>query len=172
MDKFVEAQIFPNVSKSFEDLKAAMRIFENILEERVAFDLTEYYRARNFMKSAESLYQEALVNARRVLGPIPEYASEDFIEWRAEILEKRQILAKGQEIDALKSELLEDERVNRWLTEDEIVFYIKKYFESQQEGRRKLVNIKARIVLVKLQESILQAKDLQKKAFEKQQPNP
>jgi hypothetical protein len=168
MEKFAEAQIFPNVSKSFEEIRAALRIFENLLAEGVAFNSADYYRARNFMKSGESLFQEALMNARKVLGPLPEYASEDFIKWRSEILEKRQILAKNKEFDVLKAELIDDENINKFLTADEISVFLQKHFQSQQEGKRKLINIKVRIVLSKLQEYILQAKDLQKKAFEKQ----
>jgi hypothetical protein len=167
MEKFAEAQIFPNVSKSFEEIRAAIRIFENLLAEGVAFNSADYYRARNFVKSGESLFQEALMNARKVLGPLPEYASEEFIKWRSEILEKRQILAKNKEFDVLKAELIDDETMNKWLTPDEITLYLEKHFHSQQEGKRKLVNIKVRIILSKLQEYILQAKDLQKKAFNK-----
>ena len=169
MEKFAEAQIFPNVSKSFEDLASARSILRRLLDESVAFNSAEYYRARNFVKSGEAFYQEALKNARKLLGPLPEYASEEFIKWREEIVEKRHILAKSQEFDPLKSELLEDENMKSWMTDDEITFYLQKHFHSQQEGKRKLVNIKVRIVLVKLQESILQAKELQKKAFDKQQ---
>ncbi|MGB3862400.1 MAG: hypothetical protein WA915_09965, partial [Candidatus Aminicenantaceae bacterium] len=116
MEKFAEAQIFPNVSKSFEEIRAALRIFGNLLEEGVAFNSAEYYRARNFVKSGESLYQEAIKNARKVLGPLPEYASENFIKWRSEIVEKRHILAKNQDFDALKAELIDDENINKFLT--------------------------------------------------------
>jgi hypothetical protein len=168
MEKFAEAQVFPNVSKSFEDLRSAIRIFKNLLEEGVAFNTANYYKARNFVKSGENFYQEALKNVRKLLGPLPEYASEEFIKWREEIVEKRHILAKSQEFDTLKSELLEDENLTNWLSADEIAFYLQEHFRSQQEGKRKLANIKVRIILVKLQELILQAKDLQKKAFDKQ----
>lgn len=169
MEKFAEAQIFPVVSKSFDEIRVALRIFGNLLEEGVAFNSAEYYRARNFVKSGESLYQEAIKNARKVLGPLPEYASEDFIKWRSEIVEKRHILAKNQDFEALKAELIDDENINKFLTADEMSLFLQKHFQSQQKGKRKLVNIKIRIVLVKLQELILQVKDLQKKAFEKQQ---
>ena len=172
MEKFAEAQIFPNVDKSFEELRTAIGIFKRLLQEGTAFNSAEYYRARNFVKSGKSLYEEALKNARKVLGPLPEYASEDFIKWREEICEKRNILAKSKEFEALKNELLEEKNMKTWMTSDEIAFYLEKYFESQQEGRRELVNIKVRIILVKLQETIHQTLDLQKKAFEKQQQTP
>lgn len=169
MDKFVEVQIFPKVSKSHEDITAAIRILESLLAEGVPFNSADYYRARNFVKSAEALFREALTNAKKLLGPLPEYASEEFIHWRAEMLEEHQILAKSQEFEELKSELENDDIMKAWLNKEEIDAFLHKHFQTQQEGKRKLVNIKVRIVLDKLQELIAQAKDLQKKAFEKQQ---
>jgi hypothetical protein len=171
MEKFAEAQIFPNVDKSFEELRAAIGIFKRLLGEGAVFNSAEYYRARNYVKSGKLLYDEALKNARKVLGPLPEYASEEFIKWREEICEKRNILVKSKELDELNKELLEDRNMNTWMTPDEIAFYLEKHFGSQQEGQRKLVNIKVRIILVKLQDTIHQAVDLQKKAFEKQPQN-
>ncbi len=169
MEKFAEAQIFPNVDKSFEELRAAIGILKRLLGEGAVFNSAEYYRARNYVKSGKLWYEEALKNARIVLGPLPEYASEDIIKWRAEICEKRNILTKSKEFDALNTELLEDKNLNTWMSADEITFYLEKHYESQQEGKRKLVNIKVRIILAKLQEIIHQALDLQKEAFEKQQ---
>jgi hypothetical protein len=172
MEKFVEAQIFPNVDKGFEELRAAIGTFTRLLAEGATFNTSEYYRARNYVKSGKSFYDEALKNARKLLGPLPEYASEEFIKWREEICEKRNILAKSKEIDGLKAELLEDRTMTQWMSDEEIAFYLEKHYESQQEGHRKLANIKVRIILEKLQETIHQAEDLQIKAFEKQQTNP
>jgi hypothetical protein len=169
MDKFVEVQIFPKVSKSYEDVTAAIKNLENLLAESTPFNSADYYRARNFVKSAEMLFQEALQNAKKLLGLLPEYASEEFIKWRTEILEEHHILAQSQEFEELKSELMSDDILKKWLSEEEIEDLLKKHFQTQQEGKRKLANIKVRIVLDKLQELIVQAKDLQKKAFEKQQ---
>jgi tetratricopeptide (TPR) repeat protein len=169
MNKFVEVQIFPKVTKSYEDVSAAISIFENLLAEGETFNSADYYKARNFFKSAESLFQEALANAKKILGPLPEYASDEFIHWRTEMLEEHHILARSQEFEELKSELENDDIMKAWLEKEEVERFLKKHFQTQQEGKRKLVNIKVRIVLDKLQELIVQAKDLQKKAFEKQQ---
>ncbi len=169
MNKFVEIQIFPKVSKSYEDVSAAIKSFENLLAESATFNSADYYRARNFVKSAESLFHEALKNAKKLLGTLPEYASGEFIHWRAEMLEEHHILARSQAFEDLKSELENDDSMRAWLEKEEIERFLKKHFQTQQEGKRKLVNIKVRIVLDKLQELIAQAKDLQKKAFEKQQ---
>jgi hypothetical protein len=170
MDKFVEVQIFPKISKSFEDVTAAIEIFEDLIKERVTFDTTEYYKARNFVKSTESLFREALKIAKKLLGPLPEYASEEYLKWRTEMLEEHHVLAKSQEFEELKSELMSDDNIKKWLSVEELEAALKKHFQTQQEGKRKLVNIKVRILLDKLQTMITQAKNLQKKAFERQQP--
>jgi hypothetical protein len=119
MDKFAEVQIFPKVSKSYEDIMAAIDTLGNLSRENTSFNSADYYRARNFLKSAEDL-------------------------------------------------LVNDEIMKAWLREEEIELFLQRHFQTQQEGKRKLENIKVRIVLDKLQELITQAKDLQKKAFEKQ----
>lgn len=168
MNKFAEVQIFPKVSKCYEDVSAAIDTFENLLDQSTPFNSADYYRARNFLKSAEALFQEALKNAKKLLGPLPEYASEEFINWRKEILEGHHLLAKSKELKELKSELMNDDILKNWLSEVEIEYFLQKHFQTQQEGKRNLVNIKVRIILDKLQELIARAKDFQKEAFGKQ----
>jgi len=169
MDKQAEIQIFPRVTKCFEDLDAALTVFRKFLYEGAAFDLAMYYKARNYVKDAEAQFQGALKNAKKYLGPLPEYASEDVMQRRTELLDKQKILAKSQEFEALKSELLEDDLLREWLSEQEIADSLGKHFHSQQEGKRKLANIKIRMVLDKLQDLLAQAKAMQKDAFAKQQ---
>jgi len=165
MEKFAEVQIFPKVSKCFEDIRTALRIFRNLLEEGAEFKSAEYYRGRNCVKDADAMYEEGLKNARKLLGPIPEYSSEEFLKWRAEVLEKQKILAKNKEFEALKSELLEDAFLQEWMKEHEITDLLEIHYLTQQEGRRKLVNIKVRIVFTRLFELLSEAKEMQKKAF-------
>ncbi|NOR13945.1 MAG: hypothetical protein GQ545_11895, partial [Candidatus Aminicenantes bacterium] len=55
MDKFAEVQIFPKVSKSYEDIMAAIDTLGNLSRENTSFNSADYYRARNFLKSAEDL---------------------------------------------------------------------------------------------------------------------
>lgn len=165
MEKFAEVQIFPKASKCFEDIKTALGIFESLLKEGAESNSTEYYKARNCVKDAEVMYEKGLKNARKLLGPIPEYSSEEFLKWRAEVLEMQQILVKNEEYEALKSELLEDSFLREWMTEQEIIELLEIHYLTQQEGRRKLVNIKARIIFAKLFELLLKAKELQKQAF-------
>ena len=44
---------------------------------------------------------QGLNNAKKLLGPIPEYSSEEFIKWRAEVLDKQKILVKNKEFEDL-----------------------------------------------------------------------
>jgi hypothetical protein len=165
IDKQAEIQIFPKVSRCFEDLYAAVAVFEKFLNESSAFEMAEYYKARNYVKDADAQFQAALKNAKKYLGPLPEYASEEVMQRRAELLDKQKILAKSQEYEKLKSELLEDELLREWLSEEEIVALMEKHYQTQQEGKRKLANIKIRMVLEKLQSLLAQAKGMQKEVF-------
>lgn len=169
MDKLADIQIFPQITKCYEDLNAAIAVFKKFVDQGVEFDMAAYYKARNYVKDAENQFQGALKNAKKYLGPLPEYASEEVMVRRKELLDKQKILAKSQGFEALKSELLEDDLLCQWLTEDEITASLGKHFQSQQEGKRKLANIKIRMVLDKLQDLLAQAKAMQKKAFVKQQ---
>ena len=165
MEKFAEAQIFPKVSKSFEDIRTALGIFRRLLNEGAEFNSAEYYRGRNCVRDADNMYKEGLKNARKLLGPIPEYSTEEFLKWRAEVLERQQILVKNKEYEALKSELLEDSILREWMSEEEIADLLDLHYLTQQEGRRKLVNIKVRIIFAKLYEHLSEVKEMQKKAF-------
>jgi len=172
LDKQAEVQIFPRMTKCFEDLDAAMAIFRKFLDEGLSFDMAEYYKARNFVKDADVQFKDALKNAKKYLGPLPEYASEEVMQRRTELLDKQKILAKSKELETLKSELLEDDLLRKWLSENEIVESLGTHFQSQQEGKRKLANIKVRIILNKLQDLLVQAKGMQKEAFAKHQGIP
>ena len=169
MDKQIEVRIFPRITKCFEDLNVAMAVFRKLLDEESSFDMAEYYKARNYVKDAGIQFQDALKDAKKYLGPLPEYASEEVMKRRTELLDKQKILAKSQELKALKSELLEDNLLSEWLSEKEIAESLGMHFQSQQEGKRKLANIKIRMVLDKLQDLLAQAKEMQKEVFAKQQ---
>ena len=165
MEKFAEVQIYPKVSNCFDDIKTALGIFRRLLNKGAEFNSPEYYRGRNCVRDADDMFTEGLKNAKKLLGPIPEYSSEEFLKWRAEVLEKQKILAKNEEYESLKSELLEDAFLRDYMNEQEITDLLKVHYLTQQEGRRKLANIKARIVFAKLFELLSEAKDMQKKAF-------
>ncbi|MBN1223517.1 MAG: hypothetical protein JXB23_09725 [Candidatus Aminicenantes bacterium] len=168
MEKYIEAQIFPKVAKGLEAVSSALAILERLLGEGASFSSAEYYKARNYIKDSEIQFQEAIKSAKKLLGPLPEYASQDFVKWRSEMLDKNRVLAKSEEYDDLKSELLADAFLKQWMREQDIVTLLETHFQTQQEGKRKLPNIKVRIVLDTLQIRISRVKELQKEAFSKQ----
>lgn len=171
MDKYVEKIIVQKVSKSFDCLNKSIQAFKRLLKEDAYSGSSEYYRARSYLRDGEIFFKEALKEAKKFLGPIPEYASQDFEKWRFDMLEKSRVLAKTQNLELLQSELSEDKFLNEWMDKKEIGNLLEKDFQAQQTGKRKLSNIKVRIAIEKLKELISQAKELKKNAMEKQQMN-
>ncbi len=164
-----ESQIFPKVQKSLDSLNEAIKIFENYLREDITPASGDYYRARNLSKEGEAFFQEALKNAKKLLGPLPAYATDEFRNWRLEFLEKHHILAHCQELEACRQEMHQDDFLNQILEGGEIDALLNLHYHSQQEGNRKLAHIKVRIVLDKLSEILIHAKELQKQALIKHQ---
>ena len=169
IDKQAEVQIFPRLTRCFVDLDAAMAVLRSFLDDGAKFDMAAYYKARNSIKDAELEFKETLKNAKKYLGPLPEYASEEVKQRRTELLDKQKILAKSQEFEVLKSELLQDDMLREWMSEQEIDESLGRHFQSQQKGKRKLANIKIRMVLDRIHDLLAQAKEMQKEAFAKQQ---
>jgi len=169
MPKEQEAHIYPNVQKSLDSLDESIRLFENFLREDMAASSGDYYRARNLAKAGEAAFQEALKNAKKLMGPLPQYASEEFRAWRAEFLERNKILAHCRDLEACQLEFKQDPFLISIMSEEEIFALLNLHFHSQQEGNRKLANLKARVVLDKLSEMLIHVKELQKQALIKQQ---
>ncbi len=162
-----ENVIFKKASICFDELRKSIQIFENILVEDNIQVSPDYYLAKNFLKKGKLLYQEALKRAKKLLGEPPDYVKNDFKRRRKSLLEDQRVLAKSQDIDDLRAELRNDELLNRWMSSTEIDAYLNRHYETQQTGKRKLQHIKVRIILDKMQELLLQAQSLQKKALDR-----
>ena len=167
MSKKVENLLYFRASDCFDSLKLAIQAFEGFLQDSIAAASPDYYRARNYLRDAEKFYREAFKEAKRLLGPPPLYASADFEKWRGEFLGQHKILAASQELEAVKTELLEDEYLNLWMSKEDIDRLLLKNFDAQRTGKRKLSNIKVRILLDKLNELFDEAQRLKKKAMDK-----
>jgi hypothetical protein len=72
----------------------------------------------------------------------------------------------------LQSELERDDFISCMFKPDEIALYIRANFESQNKGKRKLPNIKARMALDKIARKIAQARELRERAQQKHQASP
>lgn len=169
MDPNTEKLIFPKASKCISSLQKAVGLLQQFLDETHAATSPEYYSARKFHKEARAFYEEALKNAKRLLGPMPEYVTDEYLRWRENLLENYHVLAKSQELKILHDELSEDEYLNQFMSQEEIKHYLDLVFPSQKEGKRKVENIKVRIVFEKLLELLRQVEELRKKAQEKHQ---
>lgn len=162
--------VYKKAEESYDYLMNAIKSFEGMFGGISFPDTSDYYRAKNFLKQGESTYDEVLKNARKYLGPVPDYASKDFEEWRKSLLAESQIIAKGIDLAALKQELGQDELMLKLMPINEIEMFLSKHFNEQKIGKRKLPNIKARMIIMKLQELLTRAKDLDKTAQKFIQP--
>ncbi len=164
-----EREIYLKASKCFELLNKSILLFEGYLREESPQNAPDYYRARNYLRDGESFFQEMLKEARRLLGPVPAYAAPDFEKRRLEYLEEIRIIAKGRDFADLRSELSTDENLKFFLQEEEIENLLRVYYDTQQTGKRKLANIKIRILAAKLHSLLSKAQELQKEGLKKHQ---
>jgi len=169
MQQGTENLVYQKASKCWKYVNKAAEIFNLLLKEEGDFRTQDYYRARKVLRDADGFLQEAIKDAKKLLGPTPAYVAEDYQKWRDELLEEFHILAMSQDYEALRAELFADEFLREWMDEDNIELLLKKHFQTQQSGKRKLSNIKVRIILDRLEELIGQAKELNKRAIQKQQ---
>ena len=170
MQKGTENFIYQKAARCWEHVNTAIEILGRGLREGGAFDATDYDRARNLIRDADAFWQETLEHAKKLLGPTPPDASGDYQKWRDRLLEEFHILALSREYEDLRSELIADEFLCRWMDEDSIENYLKKHFQQQQSGKRKLSNIKVRIILDRLDELMGQAQEMIEQAVQRQHP--
>jgi hypothetical protein len=169
MQQGTENLIYQKASKCWECVNRSVEMFNSLLKDKTDFDTANYYKARNLLRDADGFLKDAMKNAKKLLGPTPAYTTEDYQKWRDELLEEFHILAMSQEYEELKTELFEDDFLRDWMDEKNIESLLKKHFQTQQSGKRKLSNIKVRIILDRLEELINQAKDMNKRAIQIQQ---
>ncbi len=167
MNTKIENLLYIRVSDCFDSLKLAVQTFEDYLKSESASASPEYYKARNYLRDGEKFYQDAFKEAKRLLGPLPPHSGPDIEKWRMEYLEQHKILASGKELEEIQAEVLNDQYLKQWMSPDDIKRLVAKDFEAQRSGKRKLANIKVRILLDKLTELLGQAKELNKKAMDK-----
>lgn len=168
MKQSTENLIYHKAAKCWECVNRSIQMFGDLLREKGDFDTADYYKARDSLRDAGEYFKETLKNAKKLLGPIPAYTTPDYQKWRDELLEEFHILAMSQEYEDLKSELFEDKSLNEWMDKESIELLLKKHFQTQQSGKRKLSNIKVRIILDYLEDLINRSRDMNKQAVQKQ----
>lgn len=169
IDTRVEDQFHFKAGLSFDSFALAIKTFESFLNREGTPSSAEYYRARNYLRDAEKFYKATFDEARKLLGPLPPYASPDFEKWRSDFLARHKILVESQEFNSLKQELVQGGQLLRWIESPELDRLLVKHYEAQKSGQRKLANIKVRILLDRLQELLIQAGELKRRAQQKLQ---
>ena len=145
--------LYRNVNQSFILLNKSIQSFDKSLQEKDFLELRRvYYFAKGCRKAAERHYQKALNNAR-ILA-----------KCNRETLEKNKMLVVAVDFRDVQAELLMDKTLRNWMTEEEIKSFLNEHFEEQTRGKRKLSNIKLRMILRKLEELFLITEELAEKA--------
>ena len=167
-----ERDIYIKASRSQDLLSKSIQAFQGYLLDNVAAGDPIYYRARNLLKEGKIFFEETLKEAKKLLGPMPAYAAKEFEQWKARVLEENRIIVSGESPDDLKAALMNDEFIKTMMSETGIEAYVRDHFETQRSGKRKLANIKVRMMLDRLLSLVDQGQELQKAAQKKHQAHP
>jgi len=159
--------ILVKAKKSKEKLGEAIHLFQSFLNSEGSVDLPKYYLARNRLKDGQALMDEALADAKQLLGPPPEYASAKINETRTKFLRDSHVLVESQSMDGLEAELLADEYIRSFMNSEKVAHYVREAGTYQTAGKRKLQNIKVRMLIDELDAQAAEARTLQQKAGEK-----
>jgi hypothetical protein len=168
-DAKVENQLYFKAGLAFDTYKQALKAFEIFLAGAGQGSAPDYYKARNYLRDAGKFYEEAFAEAKKLLGPLPPYSSSEFEKWRSDFVAQHNILVRSEEFAAVKEELFQNGQLIRWIESPDLERLLAKDYDAQKAGKRKMANIKVRIMLDRLQELAIQAGALKKKAQEKLQ---
>jgi len=169
MEAWIVKDIFVKAKKSLEKMNESLRLFKEFVKEGKTQDLKKYYLARTFLKEGQKLREEIIMDAKKFLGPLPAYLSKETIEARTQFLKTTKVVALSQDYEGLVAELVGDEFMKSFLSSEEINGFLKENYQKQQLGKRKLPNIKARMVIDKLKRVERQGLAGQKRASEEAQ---
>lgn len=167
MSKVTENLLYLKAGSCFDLISLAQGAFAEFLQEPGPDALPKYYRARNYLRDAESAYNEAFKEAKRLVGPLPPYSSPEFEKWRSDFVTQYSILAAGQDLDTLREDLLKDGLISQYISPGDVDRLLAKNFETQRTGKRKLANLKVRILFDKLGELMSATQGLAREAREK-----
>lgn len=169
MEEWIVKDIFLKAKKSLDKMNDSLRLFKEFIEEGTTQDLKKYYLARTFLKEGQKLCEEMMKDAKKFLGALPAYLSKEIIETRTRLLKATKVVVLSQDYEGLVAELLGDGFMKSFMSSEEIKIFLKENFQKQQLGKRKLPNIKARMVIDKLKRVERQALAVQKRASEETQ---
>jgi hypothetical protein len=158
------------LKSAYEALSQAVSLFKIYLKETTAPSASEYYRAKSLLREGKLFFEEVLKEARKLLGPLPPYATPDYVKWREETSRELKLALKDNvDYDEIKKVLQQDPTLPRLFSAEELDQYLQKYYEAQKKGNRKLENLKCRLAIAKLDDLIHEAEELYKQAQKKLQ---
>ena len=160
MEQKTDKWIYPHAAKCLECVNQAISIFNDILEDKAGQEM--FYKARGYLRDGKSYFEKALKEAKKLLGPLPDYVKDDYRTLRKQITAEQDILADSLDYEMLLRELQQDDFLKLVLSDHDIQRHLNDHYERQQEGQRKLAHIKIRILLDELQERLDLAKDKEK----------
>ena len=167
MNENEKTKTFLRVDESIKTLNLAIKVFQEYLSERTSSDPEKYYQAHKLYEQSTTLYKEALKEISEMTGTMPPNASPGFIKWKESFRKESGIITESKEFVTLKSELHNDDFLRRYFTAEEIEVLLMKHYETQKTGQRKLSNIKARLIIDKIQNLMTEAETLDTKSKEK-----
>jgi hypothetical protein len=172
MTTTIEREIFIKATRGNEILRKALEAFREYMKSDVLSTSPDYYRARNLLKEGRVFYEDTLKEAKKLLGPVPVYAPKEYEVLRARALEENRVVVRGEDPGELVRQLGEDGSIRAMMTEAEIEAYVRDHFEAQSQGKRKLANIKVRMMVDRLFGLVADGLAAQKAAQRKQQGLP
>jgi hypothetical protein len=172
MNQRREHEIYAHAAQSFDKLRAALEAITEFMKPETPPHLPVYYKGRNLMKEGKASLDDAIKDAKKLLGPAPAYSSQEFQKFRDATLAENKIVLQGRNPEDLTAELSGDAFVKNFVTDQEISEYVLKSYSAQQSGKRKIENMKIRLILDTLLALHGRVQELQKKAQRKQQGLP
>jgi hypothetical protein len=158
------------VKSAYEALSQAVNLFQIYLNDRTPASSSEYYRAKGLLREGKLFFDEALKEAKKLLGPLPPYSTPEYEHWREETArDVKLILGDKVDYEEIKKMMLMDSCLPRLFSPEELEAYLAKYYEDQQKGKRKLENLKCRLAIARLDDLIRQAEELLLQAQKKLQ---
>ncbi|MDH4197253.1 MAG: hypothetical protein OEW05_07600 [Candidatus Aminicenantes bacterium] len=150
------------IKRCFELAHEALELMRTCNVRSVKPTSREYGQARAKFDEAQDNFKEALAVVKSLLGPVPVPAAPDEAERRRREEAARALVVSGRTLEELNLELSADPLVQAIMTRPEIEEALARTYPSQSVGNRKMANIKARILLDKLQAKLVEAADLEK----------
>jgi hypothetical protein len=166
MDEKEKNRTFSKIARCIEALNLAIERFKFFLSARTSSYSIILYQGHKYLEEGKNFYQEALYEIRKLLGPLPMYATLGFRKWKESYLKRIGIITESKEFEALRSELQNDEFLLSFLTPEEIDVLFMNHYEFQKEGKRNLSNIKGRIILNEIENLMTEAETLHMKSNE------